>query len=53
MMGPVWKLSAFALFACLCAVAQTAEGTVIDSTYRNPVAGTHGDQADRPVSPYN
>ena len=33
------KLSAFALLACLCAAAQTVEGTVTDSTSGNGVAG--------------
>jgi Carboxypeptidase regulatory-like domain len=38
-MGLMWKLSAFALLSCLCASAQTVEGTVIDSTYGNGIAG--------------
>jgi hypothetical protein len=38
-MGLMWKLSAFALLPCLCASAQTVEGTVIDSTYRYGIAG--------------
>jgi hypothetical protein len=35
----MWKLSAFALLPCLCAAAQMVEGTVIDSTYGNGLAG--------------
>ena len=38
-MGLMWKLLAFALLACLCATAQTVEGTVIDSTSGNGLAG--------------
>jgi hypothetical protein len=35
----MWKLPAFALLACLGAAAQTVEGTVIDSTSGNGLAG--------------
>jgi Carboxypeptidase regulatory-like domain len=33
------RLSAFALLACLCATAQTVEGTVVESTSGNGLAG--------------